>query len=578
MSNDRDIIERASIKQMSLFGADDFRPKIISKAAVMPHIEQAVSVRELVKKQAAMDRRNQRTAFRQKYGYGYTGTEQIKSPGLKSIFYDPFTLDKNYYGNIKTISPYYRRAISDRILRTVSQKCWVLNLCIRAVILKIRPFLKPATSENTRGFRIKRKDKEIKLLTEAEKKECKRIVEFIIKTGDAEDNMRDDDLDKYVTKILRDLLQLDKIATELQKTRGGELSAFWAIDAATIEVALPNNDDIRYLQVVDNIPYADFKKDELLFDFMNPRTDIEKAGYGYSLTEQAIDLITASINTFQFNSSYFTENRLPRGLLLLQGDADLEEVEEIEDYIVNLMSGTPPSQWRIPIIPSGKPDSGAEGSRRFEWVNFDQKNRDMEFSEWYDLQLSGIVALFGESIEGLGLQSKKSQPLIGADTSPRIESSKSLVLGDTLSFLQKHFNQILQYKNPDYELEFVGYEKNDPQLKMQSDKTDVETIMTIDEKRAERGLEAFKQPWSEKPLNAYVVQMSQGGGGDGASPFGGGMPDDEDDGAEEAGDSEVQEAETGGEADDEAWGDIGQEGKKSVEKSLGGKNVYRLTI
>jgi hypothetical protein len=346
------------------------------------------------------------------------------------------------------------------------------------------------------------------------------------------------------------------------------------MDTATIEVALPNDEGIEYVQVIYNVPYGYFTGDDMIFDCMNPRTDIEKAGYGYSLVEQAIDLITSAINTFMYNAGFFQENKLPRGILLLQGDADTEEVEEIEDYIANIMSGPPTSQWRVPIIPSGKPDGGAEGSqRRFEWVNLQGTNKEMEFQSWFDLQLSGIVSLFGESMESLGLHSQKSQPLIGVDVAPRAEATKSLILGDILGFLQKHFNQILEYKDPEYELEIVGYEKDDPKLTMEIDKEEVGTWKSIDQKRIEKGEEPFNKSWSQVPLNPYVIQMiGQEQTGAGGGPFGGDMEDDEGEFGEEgedAGADEAQEGEEGG-GGGPGWDELEQQGKagEPVEKSL----------
>jgi hypothetical protein len=415
-------------------------------------------------------------------------------------------------------------------------------------------------------------------MSEADQKRAEELVQFLMKTGDVDDRNRKDDLDKYTTKILRDILQLDQISTEIQRTRGGEVCAFWAMDTATIEVALPNEEGIDYVQVINSVPFGYFSDHDMIFDCLNPRTDIEKAGYGYSLTEQCIDLITSAINTFMYNAGFFQENKLPRGILLLQGDADADEVEEIEDYIVNIMSGPPTSQWKIPIIPSGKSDGGAEGGqRRFEWINLQGTDREMGFQAWFDLQLSGIVAVFGESMESLGLHSQKSQPLIGADTSPKVESTKSLILGDILGFLQKHFNQILKMKDPGYDLEIVGYEKDDPKLILDTDKSEVDTYKSIDEKRAEKGLEPFNQKWSQVPLSPQVTQMvmaEQGGG----SPFG----DMEDADGEDFGDDGEEEEDSEGETDSEGngWNELEEQhgGEEDVEKSLNKRRFVRIVV
>ena len=504
----------------------------------------------------------------------YSGNS-ARHENIKSFFVDPLALETNYLGgNVRTISPFYGRQISHRILRRVSEKAWIINLCIQNVTKKIRPFLKPATEDNQRGFKIRCKEAAEKKRAETatEQKVIRELEQFFLRTGDIEDDSRDDDIDKYTTKIIRDILQLDQISTELQRTRGGELCAFWAIDTATIEVALPESEretGIKYAQVISRMPYAYYARDELIFDCMNPRTDIEKAGYGYSMVEQSVDLVTSAINTFMYNAGFFTNNNLPRGILLLNGDADTEEIEDIEDYIINLLSGPPSSQWKVPIIPSGKDKNGESGGRKFEWVNLQGTNREMEFQSWYDLQLSAVVSMFGFSMEDLGLHSQKSQPLIGIDNSPKMEATKSLVLGDMLTFLQKHFNKILQYKNPAYELEFVGYERDDPKMMLDIDKSEVESYKTLNEKRAEKGMkpidfEKVKNP-ADIPLNSYTVQLFQGQQQGGSSPFGdmGGMGD-EGEGGTEGGDfgqdtneGEPEEGGTGNETEADGGGGSG---------------------
>jgi hypothetical protein len=562
-----------------------------------------IDVEKMIRRQRALINRTERqrtgTAFQPPMTYGSPG------PGgqgnLKSFFVDPLALESNYYGTVRTISPWYGRQISCRILRRVSEKGWILNLCIQHIIKRVRPFLKPTTEENEHGFKIKNiaAAEKKRDMTAAEKEEAKALEKFFLKTGDVKDDNREDDLDKYITKILRDLYQLDQIATELQRTRGGELCAFWAVDAATIEVALPESEQItgiKYAQVINHLPYAYYGRDEFIFDCMNPRTDIEKAGYGYSIVEQAIDLVTSSINTFMYNAGFFTENKLPRGILLLNGDADTEEIEDIEDYIVNLMSGPPTSQWRVPIIPSGKDKNGDSGGRRFEWVSLQGTNKEMEFQTWFDLQISAIVSMFALSMEELGLHSQKSQALFAADTKPKMEASKSLNLSDVLAYIQKTLNRILAYKNPAYEFEFVGYEKDDPTITANIDREEVGTFKTLNEKRAEKGNEPIdftkiKNP-ADLPMNPQAVQLWQSlqqGGGMGGSPFGD-MGDIGEGGTDESGGDFGSELDPDGEGGEEpqgeapggdGWGELeAQHGEgETIKKSIAGqRSVVRILI
>ena len=110
----------------------------------------------------------------------------------------------------------------------------------------------------------------------------------------------------YTKKILRDVLTLDQTASEKLWTKGGELIAFEAIDAATIvrctEEGYEGDDDIRFVQTINDQVEAQYSHDQMLFQYQNPRTDILHYGYGYSKIEQCVDLIVSLINSFNFNA------------------------------------------------------------------------------------------------------------------------------------------------------------------------------------------------------------------------------------------------------------------------------------
>jgi len=202
-------------------------------------------------------------------------------------------------------------------------------------------------------------------------------------------------------------------------------------------------------------------------------------------------------------------------------------------------------------------------------------------------------------MEELGLHSSKSQPLFGLNTAPKQEASKSLGLGDILTYLQKHFNQILEQKNPAYVFEFDGYEKDDLKLVSDIDKIEVDTWKSLNEKRIEKGMDPIdltkvKNP-ADIPMNVQAVQLwqsQQGGGmgGMGGSPFE--MGDDEGFGDEEgagedagniegegneAGEPETEGGDTAGGGN--GWDEIeAQQQSGKVEKSMSRKNVVRITV
>ena len=275
------------LKGARLQGVFDFEQNNMTKALVPAQgrntqiKEEDINIEKMIRKRAQTMKHNNFDTY---YGTSYYSMSMKKS--LHSLFYEPLLLDTHAWGAVHTISPYYGKLISYRILRRVSEKAWVLNLCISNLIKKIRPFLKPSTEENKRGFRIVAKEsiKRKNGMTAAEVKTAESLENFILNTGDIEDDSREDDLDKYVSKIVRDICQLDQLSSELQYKRNGELCAFWAVDPATIEVALPYSEEqtgIKYVQVVNNIPYAYYGREDFIFDCMNPRTHLERSGNRY---------------------------------------------------------------------------------------------------------------------------------------------------------------------------------------------------------------------------------------------------------------------------------------------------------
>lgn len=502
----------------------------------------------------------------------FRGSNYFKpsASGAQSSFFNKYTITENIYGNLKTADRAFSREVDCQTLRRVSKKAWIINLCITNVQKKIRPFLKPSTNRNLRGFVVKKIGEDVIKAAGQKSTERETIEKFLLNCGFDESSDRDN-FNRFCTKIVRDVLEIDQVATEILYTRAGKPYAFCAVDGATIEKIMPDQDnpyDIKFVQLIDNIPTAYYPEGTLIFDYQNPRTDVEHPFYGYSYVEQAIDLITSSINAFTYNAGFFTENKLPRGMLLLDGNASQETVEQMEDYLADIMSGTTANQWRVPILPAGNGTGGESNS--IKWVQLGGTNREMEFQGWLDFLVSGIVSLFGCSMEELGLHSSKSQPVFERNTAPEIEASKSLVLGDMLAFLQQFINRIIKKVFPGYEIEFVGYERDDPQQVLSLAKQELESYKTLNEVRKEKGLPPLKAKWADEcPANPQFVQMYQ------ASQMSGEMEDMEyEDGSDEADfGGEDNGGDSGDEEIDATEGDFGSDenedaGNQNVEKSL----------
>lgn len=536
---------------------------------------EAIDINKLAKKQIAI--REQQNGKGNVIFNQYFFQEQGKAHGADSVFYDPFFVSDNCFAGIKTISRVQYGGIHCRTLRAVAQKAWIINTCINHIQKKAKPYLKPVTDRNARGFLIYKKGEDISK-TQKEDKERDRIRDFIVNCGDYEDSDRDDFI-KYCMKLIRDEMTLDQKTTEIQYRKNGNPCAFFAVDAATIEKVVDDgtNENVKennwkYMQIIDGMPSAAYTSDTMIFDFSNPRTDIYHSSYGYSYVEQAVDLITSFINTFVYNAGNFTENKIPKGLLLVNGDANSDRIEEMEDYIAEIMSGGPMNQWRIPIIPSGGKDDS------IEWKQLNGTNREMEFQAWNDYLTSAVVAMFGCSMDELGIQSQKSQAMFENGGADRMQASKSLLLGDLLTDLENYLNKIVKKLNPDYIFEFVGYEKDNPNTVADLDEKEVRTWKSINEKRAEKGLDPIDlskiENGADIPMNVQLVQMFQAAqanaGMDGMDMGGGDFGGEDTEGSEEPfnGMEEETSEENQNQGNFDGFEEENPEMQKSINKSM----------
>ena len=144
---------------------------------------------------------------------------------------------------------------------------------------------------------------------------------------------------------------------------------------------------------------------------------------------------------------------------------------------------------------------------------------------------------------------QKSQPVVDSSSGDRMSAAKSSLLGDLLVFFESYMNKIISKLNSDYVLEFVGYEKDNPNTVADLDEKEVRTWKSINEKRAEKGLdpidlEKIETP-ADLPMNVQLVQLFQSQNAEGDMGMDGGMGDfGGEEGGEETGfeeDTEMEE-------------------------------------
>jgi len=442
--------------------------------------------------------------------------------------------------------------VNFQTLRNMAHKDTLVGGIIKKRCDQIKPFCKISTDQDARGFRV------LNVKKDEVDDRGEELQQFFLDTGFGYDVDREDDMMDVADMLIRDTLVIDQIGIELRRTRGGDVYDFWVLDGSTVKRLQDTNGKYKFRQVVDlgmaKEHKVDFTPDDLIFDYMNKRTDVKFRGYGYSPLEQSIDIVTTFLFAITYNRDQFVKDKIPKGFIKVLGDVSPTTISTIQRYWRQQMEGYG-AKFRIPVIPSGKEGVG------MDFQKLGDNNREMEYHKLMQMVMSIKATVFGIDLAELGIKSDDSQALIGDSGEPRIQHSKDSGLGSLLMYLENVFNKILRKVDEDYRFEFVGVKDDDIEKEARARKQQIETYRTINEVRAEEGLDEIDEDYANVVLNPQAVsiynaakqaEMMGGMGGEegeeGEEEYGafGGTEEEEDEGEEQAGAGEPEEEEGAG--------------------------------
>lgn len=394
----------------------------------------------------------------------------------------------------------------DTLRRSVSQLP-LINAIINTRQDQIMPFLRYATDDQERGFRFEIENRtETYRGAEIDDEEVIQLTTFLEQTGFVYDSLREDDFTDYVLMMVRDIYEIDQIATEIQYNRLGEAVAFWALDPATVHRVADESSfrkGVRFVQMIDEKTYNEYGADNLVFDYKHKRSDVRYRGYGQSPVEMCVNIITTLLFGYNYIRDQLVRDRVPKGFISVMGDVAKPQLDSIRNYWYASMTGAG-AQFSVPILPSGKDGVG------IDFKTLGQNNKDMEYHKTMMFISSLVGAVFSIDLAELGIKTDDSTAIIGENAEPRIQASKDRGLASMLAFIEQHVNKVLRKVTQKYRFRFVGLEKEDTLKKADVRNKQIAGWRTIDEIREEDGMETFDQPWSQMPLNVQAVQMKMG--------------------------------------------------------------------
>lgn len=396
--------------------------------------------------------------------------------------------------------------LSFSILREISRKVAVITSIQNLRTMQIRPFSVISHNEDDLGFMVKLKDKDA-TPTSKQKKEMKEIEEFVLYSGytnfndpEIEDREGMEEINEY---LIRELLTIDQVAISLRRNRSGKLIDYWLLDAATIKRTVKGrgfdgNKQIKFVQEIDSRIIDTFTNDDIVFYYANRRADITKRGYGYSYLEMAMDVITSWLFGMSYNKEFFNTSSMPKGIISFEdGKLNQSEIEELQRQWISMFKGIK-GMWKTPFLQYAA-----------KWQNISPSNRDMEFNQYIQMLAAWICAIHGTDAQELGMRFNQAQNVLNDNQEAKIAYSKDRGLRHLLTSISTVYNKII-CKVPEwneYYLCFTGLEAKDQKSTMDVDKTQVETYMTLNEKRAEKDLKPVDG--GDVVLNPQFIQLQQ---------------------------------------------------------------------
>lgn len=406
--------------------------------------------------------------------------ENKKDNSIKAFQFAP---DSEYYQGNGYKMPVKR--IPFDVLRGMGD-IHIINSVITTRQEQLANFNSFTTDERKEGWTIKKKlsrfyDKEYDL-TDKDKREIERIVDYLENGGVGTKWDNQDDLDDFFKKFDMDTLTLDQVCFEIERNRRGEVIGHFMTDSATMRLmetidpaevekygfkeingykpiyAQVWRDRIRKNQET-NEPIV-FYPWELSFAIRNKSSDIRRNGYGKSELEILSDIVTYILWGIQYNGNFFKQGSTPRGFFTIEGEADNNILNQFRSQWQRTMAGVVNSH-KTPVFEGGK----------VNWVDMMTSNKDMEFQSWNEFLMLLTCSVYRIDPSELGYNFKNQSQIFGQDgQQARLEHSREKGLKPLLKFRQKQINKYLVSElNPDYEFVFTGVDLEDEQTQLEND-------------------------------------------------------------------------------------------------------------
>ena len=402
-------------------------------------------------------------------------------PDIKSILWNPSEIGFNGRG--------YRDPNNGIPFTTLQRMgdIYIIKSIINTRIEQIQNFLRYSDDDQKPGFQLRYKQvigSDVKEISKKDMKVVEGLVRFLEDGGENDKWSSEDNFQDFTRKVIKDSLCLDQMCFEVVRSRNMKVSKFRAVDAALIRQL--DTDDPRYASMFEQYRWHGYlpryamvwdgqiirnpATDELVvyypwelgYGIRNKTTNVFRNGYGCSELETLIEVVTWILWGMQYNGNFFKQGSQPKGFINVKNsNIDQGTLNEFRQDWKQTMSSVY-NAHKIPVI------QGID----LEWIDLQQSNKDMEFTEWIKFLFVVTCAVYRIDPSELGFQFQDAARVFGQDgQKERLDHSQKKGLFPLLIFFQNIINRYIISEIDDrFEFVFTGMDIKDESAQIEIDK------------------------------------------------------------------------------------------------------------
>lgn len=464
-------------------------------------------------------------------------------PDIKSILWNPSDIGFNGRG--------YRDPNNGIPFTTLQRMgdIYIIKAIINTRIEQIQNFLRYSDDDQKPGFQLRYKRMlggDVKEISKKDMKTVEGLVRFLEDGGENDKWFSEDNFQDFTRKTIKDSLCLDQLCFEVVRSRSMKVNKFRAVDASLIRQL--DTDDPRYASMFESYRWHGYlpryamvwdsqiirnpATDELViyypwelgYGIRNKTTNVFRNGYGCSELETLIEVVTWILWGMQYNGNFFKQGSQPKGFINVKNsNIDQGTLNEFRQDWKQTMS-TVYNAHKIPVI------QGID----LEWIDLQQSNKDMEFTEWIKFLFVVTCAVYRIDPSELGFQFQDAARVFGQDgQKERLDHSQKKGLFPLLVFFQNIVNRYIISEIDDrFEFVFTGVDIKDESAQIEIDKKKLDAgVVSLEDmfrKYSGRDLDPEKDTilnsiyqtaqsnkmMGGEDMNGAVDQMNGEGGGD----------------------------------------------------------------